>query len=94
MNRKQRLLIVVVTLVLFGLACWCLYFAGRYFDAGMWYVAVVSSNPNPPESAELMRRYWMGKSSNWLWTGIGSLVLMIIWLIVNVKLFRRSRVKP
>lgn len=93
-NRTQRVIVIaVIALIVFSFACWCFYLANKYFDAGLWYLAVVSSDPNPPESAEVMRRYWMDKSSNWLWIGIGLLVLMTTWLVVNIKLLRRSTLK-
>ena len=94
MTRRERsVIIVIVSLSLIGCAAWCFYLAVQYLDAGMWYVAVVSSNPNPPESAKAMGRYWMDKSTNWFWFGSGFGALAIIWFIVAFAWTKRYRLK-
>jgi len=85
LTRKHRLIcIVVVTLILFGFSCWCFYLSAKYFDAGIMYVAVVSSNPNPPESAKALGHYWMEKSTNWLRAGVAFFVLTITSLVISI----------
>ena len=90
-RRGRRVTIVIVSLSLISCAAWCFYWAVQYLNPGMWYVAVVSSNPNPPESAKVMARYWMDKSTNWFWLGMGFVMLSIIWLIVAFVWAKRHR---
>ena len=87
---QRRGLMVLIYLSLLACSMGCFYLALRYFDAGLMFMAVGSSNPHPTGGIEHVRA--MNESLMWkakIWSGFGLVFLggIIVSLIIN----RRSR---
>jgi hypothetical protein len=87
---QRRGLVVFVYLSLLASSIGCFYLALHYFDAGLMFMAIGSSNPHPTGGIEYVRAtneglMWKAK----MWFGFGLVFLggIIVSLIVN----RRGR---
>jgi hypothetical protein len=85
---KRRALILFIYLGLLGSSIGSFYFALRYFDTGLMYMAVGSTNPHPTAGIEYVRamnRSYMMKAQ--ICFGLGLIFLAAI--IVAVMVVRR-----
>jgi NADH:ubiquinone oxidoreductase subunit 6 (subunit J) len=87
---KRRIAVAVLSVILLTGAVWCFYLAIQCFDGGIMWVAIVSSNPHPSETAKVMAHYWMSKATNWFWSGVGLLALIPITFIINYWMSKRE----
>ncbi len=90
-QKQRRIAIAALSLILLGSAVLCFYKAVQCFNGGIMWVAITSSNPHPSETAKVMGPYWMNKATNWFWSGIGFLTLLLVLFIVNHWIKKRLR---
>ena len=81
---------VLIYLGLLASSIGCFYLALRYFDAGLMFMAIGSSNPHPTGGIEYVRA--MNQSLIWkakIWFGFG--LVFLGGIIVSLIIRRRSR---
>jgi len=81
--RKSWLLALRLLLTVVAITCFA--FSIKYFDDGMPYVAEVSGNPHPSETAKVMGQEMMANSINFLISGLIILAVLLATFFVKAK---------
>jgi hypothetical protein len=80
MAKSRRLLIRLFLLIV---AVGCFTEAYRFLDAALPYVAVISSNPHPSETAKIMGPKMMGNARIWFIAGLACLAILTATLFIK-----------
>jgi hypothetical protein len=63
----------------------CLVRASEYFDAGMPYVAELSSNPTPSEAAKAMGPHMMHKAQLFFFFAVAGAVILVASIFIGKR---------
>jgi len=85
---KSKLLLILIRLILIVVAIGCFVEAYKFFDAGMPYVAVISSNPHPSEEAKIMGPKMMSSSKTFFIAGLACSATLIATLFIKAPVGR------
>src|SRR5258707_12684826 len=90
---QRRGLMVFFYLGLFACSIGCFYFALRYFDAGLMFMAIGSSNPHPTGGIEYVRAMnhsLILKAKIWFGFGLVFIGAIIVSVIINRRRWKRD----